>query len=46
MEGVVRCHWLKYIYIHIYSEREREMYCKCSKYVRESEMRVRCVAIA
>jgi len=33
----VRCHWLKYIYISIYSEREREMCCKCSKYFRESE---------
>ena len=33
----MRCHWLKYIYIYKYSEREREMWCKCLKYVRESE---------
>jgi len=26
-----------YIYIYIYSDREREMYNKCSKYVRESK---------
>jgi hypothetical protein len=36
---VVRCHCLKYTYIYIYTAREREMCCKCSKYVRESERR-------
>ena len=33
----MRWHWLKYIYTYINSEREREMCCKYSKYVKESE---------